>query len=300
MSNFSYKRVFSTKSAGGRREYCVTLIMDVSPSMAGYLEDCTVMSFVVMVSALLEIGVDSVTVLLFDSGVKIIKVESQEWDAVTMLALLSNLSFDTNSVAVSNDGHALHCALDLIEESPSRGPKHVFVFTDGYTSNDLELRSAQDRADELGVEVVGICVGMEPSLVARSYRRWMKVALPSAIPDAFRAYYEQEASGVTSVSAGVLDSGIDDWIKPEESGAAKTTDEVFRFETQIAQCIGNLVFPVGLGLLVGIPVDVAMRVALPGRGRLCFPSSMVCCRESVSSSCRQVAALAASRWTSAS
>lgn len=243
MSNFSYKRVFSTKSAGGRREYCVTLIMDVSPSMAGYLEDCTVMSFVVMVSALLEIGVDSVTVLLFDSGVKIIKVESQEWDAVAMLALLSNLSFDTNSVAVSNDGHALHCALDLIEESPSRGPKHVFVFTDGYTSNELELRSAQDRADELGVEVVGICVGMEPSLVARSYRRWMKVALPSAIPDAFRAYYEQEASGVTSVSAGVLDSGIDDWIKPEESGAAKTTDEVFRSWTPM--------FPELHGLLQG-------------------------------------------------
>jgi hypothetical protein len=229
-TNFSYKRIFSTKTAGGKREYCTALILDTSQSMSGYLEDCAVLSLVVMLTSLFESGVENVSLLLYNTKVRVIKLGSAAWDPSLMLLLLSNLHADLDSDLAlgSCDADAILCALDLLAGDSGRGPKSVFVFTDGRTSCGVNLARALVRAEEAGVAVLGVCVGMEPSMVSSVYRRWMTVALPSALPDALRAFFEQELSGVPSPCASTGSTMPGTWVKPQLEGAAATTAEVLR------------------------------------------------------------------------
>ena len=225
ITDFSYKRFFSTRTAGGRREYSVAIVMDVSQSMLGHLEDCAVMTLVILLSALVQAGIEHVSVVLFGSKVRVVKVASMAWDPVAMLLLLHNLDFD--AAVGSNDAAGIHVALDVLADASARGPKKVFVLTDGYSSCGLDLVSALVRAEEERVDVLGLCVGMEPSVVSKMYKRWMTVAVPSALPDAFRAFYEQESVG-TSASA-ISSPSDDDWLRQrlELGGGLESVQDVF-------------------------------------------------------------------------
>ena len=166
------------------------------------------MTLVILLSALVQAGIEHVSVVLFGSKVRVVKVASMAWDPVAMLLLLHNLDFD--AAVGSNDAAGIHVALDVLADASARGPKKVFVLTDGYSSCGLDLVSALVRAEEERVDVLGLCVGMEPSVVSKMYKRWMTVAVPSALPDAFRAFYEQESVGT---SASAVGGDGDDWLK---------------------------------------------------------------------------------------
>jgi hypothetical protein len=224
ITDFSYKRFFSSRTAGGKREYSVAIVMDVSQSMLGHLEDCAVLTLVALLSALVQAGIEHVSVVLFGSSVRVVKVGSMAWDPVTMLILLHNLDFD--AAVGSNDATGVHVALDLLGDASARGPKKVFVLSDGYSSCGLELVSALARADAEGVDVLGLCVGMEASIVSKMYRRWMTVAVPTALPDAFRAFFEQDTVGA---SAAAVASEGDDWLKLrlQSATAADSIEDVF-------------------------------------------------------------------------
>jgi hypothetical protein len=103
----------------------------------------------------------------------------------------------------------------------------VFVLSDGYSSSGAELTAALLRAEEEGVDVIGLCVGMETSLVSKVYRRWIAVALPSVLPDAFRAFFEQDTLGVSPSAVSSRDN--EDWLRHRMriGGGASTLDEVF-------------------------------------------------------------------------
>lgn len=49
VTDFNYKKFFSNKTAGGKREYSVWLLLDVSLSMSGHLETCAVEAIVMMI-----------------------------------------------------------------------------------------------------------------------------------------------------------------------------------------------------------------------------------------------------------
>ncbi len=224
ITDFSYKRYFSSRTAGGRREYSVAVVMDVSQSMLGHLEDCAVTSLMTLLSALIQAGIEHVSLVLFGSSVRVIKTASMAWDPVAMLILLCNLHCDT--AMGSCDATALHVALDLLGDAAARGPKKLFILSDGYSSCGLELVTALVRAEKEGVDVLALCVGMESSQVAKMYRKWMTVAVPSALPDAFRAFFEQDSLGVSPAAAvGEADDLLR--MRLQSAGAAETLEEVF-------------------------------------------------------------------------
>lgn len=81
----------------------------------------------------------------------------------------------------------------MLLASNVRGRKTCFVFTDGYSSAGLDLTRALYRAEEEGVGVVAVAVGLDKAQVKHSYRQWVAAALPSALPQALRALFEQDS-----------------------------------------------------------------------------------------------------------
>jgi uncharacterized protein YegL len=187
ISDFNYKKFFSTRTSGGKRAYSVVFALDISLSMDGHLAKCAMETLVLMVCTLLELQIESFSILLFGEYVRVIKRESQPWDAATICALLLNLRFDSDIGTL--DGDAVQCAYQLLSEGDSRSPKKVFVITDGFSSSGQGLSQALQEADERGIEVVGMSVGIDRLNVRKCYQNWIHCALPCALPDAFRRRY---------------------------------------------------------------------------------------------------------------
>jgi hypothetical protein len=104
-------------------------------------------------------------------------------------SLLSNLRFDDHFGTF--DADAIEIALDLASISQVRGPKKVFVLTDGYGTRSSLMNAALHRAQNDGVDVIGLSVGFGKSFVSQVYQHYIIAAIPSGLPDAFQAFAEQ-------------------------------------------------------------------------------------------------------------
>lgn len=124
---------------------------------------------------------------------RLIKSEDQEWSPAVIFSLLSNLRFDAHFGTF--DADAIETALNLASISQSRGPKTVFVLTDGYGTRGSLFVKALQRAENEGVEVIGVSVGFSKTLVSEVYQHYIVAAFPSVLPDALQAYAEQETEG---------------------------------------------------------------------------------------------------------
>eukprot|EP00899_Mesostigma_viride_P017508 jgi/Mesvir1/25759/Mv01936-RA.3 len=223
-SDWQYKKVFATKQRGGKREYAVAVAIDISVSMEGHLQECAVETLIVLLTSLQRVGIEAVSILTFGSAVRLVKAEGHPWDAATAYALLNNLH--TAPVAASGasgaadpaglgtcDATAIHSALDLLESSSVRGPKKVFVLTDGYSTQGLELAEALLRAEVIGIDVIGMTVGLDRTVVPQVYQKWLTAAIPSVLPDAIRHMWEREAQGGGDAPEGVRLAGGQDRIR---------------------------------------------------------------------------------------
>ncbi|CAM9111425.1 unnamed protein product [Ectocarpus sp. 13 AM-2016] len=188
-TDFNYQKFFSTRTAGGQREYGIVLALDISQSMDGHLLSSALEAFVVLVQGFNEVDVDF-TVILFGENVQVIKVEGQQWDAACVLSLLCRLN--TMKQNCTRDAEAIGLAKHLL---PAQGPRKIFVMTDGFTSYGLQLAEVLINCESDGIEVVAVSVGMDTSNVHRMYPRWVTAAVPAALPDALRQLYEREATG---------------------------------------------------------------------------------------------------------
>eukprot|EP00743_Colponemidia_sp_Colp-15_P013099 GILK01015097.1.p1 GENE.GILK01015097.1~~GILK01015097.1.p1 ORF type:complete len:1309 (+),score=173.68 GILK01015097.1:591-3929(+) len=191
ITDFNYKKYFSTRTAGGKRNYSVVLAVDTSLSMSGHLGDCAVETLVCFISALHRLGIETYSVLCFGTEVKIIKPEDRPWDAATAYTLLQALRFESTATL---DADGISVAAQLLAKSSSRGPKKMFVFTDGYSSAGLRLTQSLQQAEEQGIEVTAIAVGFEKTFVPKCYPRFIVAALPSAVCTALRALYQNQES----------------------------------------------------------------------------------------------------------
>eukprot|EP01127_Copromyxa_protea_P008978 TRINITY_DN2080_c0_g1_i4.p1 TRINITY_DN2080_c0_g1~~TRINITY_DN2080_c0_g1_i4.p1 ORF type:complete len:7466 (-),score=1064.85 TRINITY_DN2080_c0_g1_i4:44-22441(-) len=192
ITDFNYKKFFSVKASGGKRMYSVSLVLDVSLSMNGHLANCAIESLVLVISALQQIGIETFSIILFGETVQLIKSEEQEWNAAVIYSLLSNLNYESHFGTF--DADAIETALNMASISQSRGPKTVFVFSDGYGTRGSLFVKALQRAENEGVEVIGVSVGFNKTLVPDVYQHYVVAAFPSVLPDAFQAYIEQEES----------------------------------------------------------------------------------------------------------
>ena len=111
---------------------------------------------------------------------------------------MSQLRFDTSYRTL--DADAVNMAVLYELDGNSRGPKRVFVLTDGFTNQSLEMVHARNRAERKGVQVVGISVSVDLSVTRRLYQHWIHAALPSALPDAFRELYSADESSMFSAA----------------------------------------------------------------------------------------------------
>jgi hypothetical protein len=75
-----------------------------------------------------------------------------------------------------------------------------------------QLTEALKRADADGIEVIGMCVGMDRSFVSKAYKLWLTVALPEALPTAIRSLFS-ELAGTESGAAQAQDPEAKEWTK---------------------------------------------------------------------------------------
>jgi Mg-chelatase subunit ChlD len=198
-------------------------LLDVSQSMDGHLARCAVETLLCFISALLRLEIDNFSILFFGETVHIMKTESQNWSSDCILTLLSHLLFDQNATL---DGEALACGLDLILSSSVRGPKKVFVLSDGVGSAGLRLAQNLKRAQDAGVEVIGLGVGCDELFIDSAFPVWLKAALPSSVPDALAALYQMDDEPNSEAS-------WDTSVLVNSAGSTKTTDEILEeFESQ--------------------------------------------------------------------
>jgi hypothetical protein len=221
----SLGKVFDNRIGGGRPMYSVVLVIDASMSVQGDQLDASVSTLMIMLTALMQIGVEHVSVVVYGSCVRVVRVPTMPWDGAAQLILLHNLFADT--ATGSADATAVHVALDLLGDASARGPKFVFVLTDGQSSCSLDLACALLRAEEEGVDVVGLSVGLEASMVPRTYRRWATVPAVTFLPSALRALFD---ATVTDGNVRVGGPGAEDSLLKQRlqlTSVAQSLEEVF-------------------------------------------------------------------------
>jgi hypothetical protein len=141
-TDFNYKKYFSSKTAGGRKEYSICLVVDTSLSMHGQLAQATVDALVTIICALGQLELESYSILLFGETVRLIKSSDMPWSRAAIYVLLKQLSFETEFATL--DADAIQCALALLNSSTVRGPKKIFVLTDGYGSCGARLAQVKN------------------------------------------------------------------------------------------------------------------------------------------------------------
>jgi hypothetical protein len=143
-SNFTYKKFFAQKTAGGKRNYSICLALDSSVSMDGHLGDCASETMICMIAALEQCEIPF-SIVLFGEHVRIIKTEEQGWGPAVLWTLMSHLRTRED---VTYDADGIEAALRLVSMR-SDAEKKIFVLSDGYGTCGLRLPLVLDRAQVL-------------------------------------------------------------------------------------------------------------------------------------------------------
>jgi hypothetical protein len=189
ITDFNHKKIFATKSAGGKRSYNLVIAIDVSASMSGHLSACAKDTLAILVGCILRLGIENFSIIAFGEQVQLVKSESQPWGPVACYVTMAALS--TAGTQGTFDGAALQYALDILQSGSGRGRKSVIMLTDGLSPQPNELSLALRRASDQDVDVIALAVGCDRTAVQRSYPRWMAVAVPTSLPDVFKSFFEE-------------------------------------------------------------------------------------------------------------
>ncbi|CAD7924203.1 unnamed protein product [Amoebophrya sp. A120] len=229
-TDFNDKKFFSNKSAGGRAKYMVSILIDVSQSMDGAGSFAVIEAATMLIGALLEMRLDTFSIAVFGEKFRLVKNFDQSWDRAAMFSFLHHLRFDQDCASL--DANAIDASVDLFDAAgvSLRVPRKLFVLTDGYGSCGLKLSQALLRAQDEGVEVVGIGLGLERLFVQKCYGKWVLATVPSELPAALQTLYTQDPDASA-------DSKTEDpsWQGREldNKGSYSTTDGIWRdFDTK--------------------------------------------------------------------
>jgi Mg-chelatase subunit ChlD len=187
ISNFTYKKFFAQKSAGGKRNYSVCFALDISASMNGHLGHCAQETLICMIAALQEIRVDF-SIVLFGQRVRIIKTNDQVWSPAVLWTLMN---YRTSKDTMTMDADGIDVALQLVQRGDAE--RKVFVLTDGYGTCGQRLPLVLDAAERQGTDVVALGVGADRKHVKHVYSRYVSALLPAVVPQGLRALYLEES-----------------------------------------------------------------------------------------------------------
>ncbi|CAF2984319.1 unnamed protein product, partial [Rotaria sp. Silwood2] len=135
-------------------------------------------------------------IIIFGREVRLIKSNEQPWDAATIYTLVNELRFDQDED--TKDADAIEVAIDLLSQCSTRGEKKIFMFTDGYSNCGNRLALVQQRAENNGIDLVAIAIGIDSTNLQLVYKRYLQCATVRGLSKALRALFEQEAQIVLS------------------------------------------------------------------------------------------------------
>jgi len=146
ISNFTYKKFFAQKTAGGKRNYSVCFALDLSVSMDGHLGDCASETMICMIAAMEQCEIPF-SIVLFGEYIRIIKTEDQAWGPAILWTLMSHLETRED---VTFDADGIDAALRLVSMR-SDAEKKIFVLSDGYGTCGLRMPLVLHRAQVIQV-----------------------------------------------------------------------------------------------------------------------------------------------------
>ncbi|CAF4340196.1 unnamed protein product, partial [Didymodactylos carnosus] len=118
-SEWSYKKIFSSELAGGKRDHALCLVLDISVSMFGNMGECLFETLIIFIGALKKLGLDNYSIVLFGKKVTIIKTHEQTFDIYVIYTLLQQIKFDQEND--SKDAFGSEVAIDLLTNCATRG-----------------------------------------------------------------------------------------------------------------------------------------------------------------------------------
>lgn len=189
-TEWNYKKIFSAKLAGGKRDHAVCFVLDISISMFGSLSVGLVEAIVVLMGALRKLEMNNIGILVFGSEVHLIKTSEQNWDTANIFILMRQLRFNVEND--TRDADAIEVAIDLLDQSNTRGEKKIFIITDGYGNCGNRLALVQQRAEDHGIDLVAMAFGIDQTNLKSVYKRYLHCATVKGLPKALRSLFEQE------------------------------------------------------------------------------------------------------------
>lgn len=129
------------------------------------------------------IGIENFTVVAFGLDVFTIKKSDEAWSPQTLLSLLAAIEQCPGNTS-TEDADAMKVARSILRGS-GKGPKMIFVFTDGCTPDQVKLRDQVLRAEEEDIQVIALGIGID-DFGFQGYSQWATAAIPRSLGQAFR------------------------------------------------------------------------------------------------------------------
>jgi uncharacterized protein YegL len=199
-TDFAYEKIYSSRTAGGKRGYSVALAIDCSQSMDRSATAASMLGMLAIIQALSDCGIEDIGIVTFAAQVEVVKTCDDPWSPACMLSLLSRLP--AADVGGTNDAIAIRVAAGLLN---AKKPRKAYVFTDGQSSDSLALAKTLVDLDSEGVDVVAIGIGCSATHVSNTYGRWLTAVTLSTLPDAITSLYDEQGRGVDNNTADGID-----------------------------------------------------------------------------------------------
>ncbi|CAF3438283.1 unnamed protein product, partial [Rotaria sp. Silwood2] len=216
-SEWTYKKIFSAKLAGGKRNHAACIILDVSTSMFGHLGRGLQETLIALIGAFQKLSLENYGILVFGSEIRLIKTNEQPWDAACKMVLSQQIRFDQDND--TKDAETLELAIDLLINSGTRGEKKIFIITDGYGNSGSRLPLVQQRAEDANIDVIAMAIGDDRTYLHGGYKRYLRCTTPYGLPKALRALFDNEPSSES------IDQAMDIKRRDDLSNAILTADE---------------------------------------------------------------------------
>ena len=186
ISNYQYRRFLLQKIAGGKHNYNVCIVIDVSSSLVGFPIRCNFEVVLILIEALQMLGITSLSLVTFANQVTLVKSEQQTWDQRAIYEFITSCQGIQSSSSL--DASAVCFATSLLLRSSSGGNNKMFVFSDGYSSQGSLLSAALEAAENSGIQVISTCIGLDETNLPNSYPSWIQCVTPNVYPEALRSW----------------------------------------------------------------------------------------------------------------
>lgn len=232
VTNFHYKNIFAVKKAGGKREYAVVLLLDISMSMAGHLAQCSVETLLIFIEALLRMEMQNFSVVLFGRNIYPVKLPDTPWDEITIASLMNKLAH--NNELATLDADALEYTLDLLHVTNPMGDRKCFILSDGFGSSGIRLAQVLSRARDEKVEVLALGVGYDRFFLSQCYNKWVTAVLPCAVPQALATFFGQQSAPASTPGTNFVNDCVD-WshLTPTAPDARDATDAILKTQQKV-------------------------------------------------------------------